>query len=1026
MKFRCLIQIALVVLCSFVPAVASLIHRSNSISGQSELVPNFMSSEFPFLNLMKSQAGGDWTSGGIKVFPYELDSNGYPIPGVGNWESNGGVNQNIFFPGQSVVSAHYVIHATGQGTISLTNLPITNVSCTGATSGASCNNAGCSSFTASSAGTILTVSSAPTGTGCTLGAGVPISGSGIAATKFGIPVFIISAGSSCGPNTCYTLSSTLNVASESMTMGLRYEVTFNSTSSTNSFSAAVQLTLKASQNGNPIQNLSIVQISDEAGYWAAAAPCGSGQGCIIGAMFKTRVQQGGWSVLRDLNWGLANVGNCSTWATRKPTNYFSYGSSEMRNAASGTTTYSAGGQVYTIPNPGQYIDAGANGASGGTVTYNAGTDIYSVTVNSGNLVDKQTFEVLIPATGTTSSKISMNGNTAVPILDISGSVLSSAPASGQIITYIFDQDLGGVLSTVQSGIACGIPPEVFIELVAELKMIPWHVLPYLALDPMTDWASQYATYLKSSYTPPSQPNILGPVFEVTNEPFNCATVSPIYLANKSRSHVSQDANHTWTSANFFCGASGNNPSEIGKMASTAGQDLISVYGTSVEVLIPVQTAGTPSVWNDEFASAAYIGQSMAAQTGYSKIAAYTKGTRVSINNYWNTGYYGGSGTPNAQAGVEVGLGYCYFNYSVSTACQSLYVSQQAVVDVKMNSSLTGGLANFNIPYVVNLYSAWNTSGQTCSQVSRPGNCTINATTPLMLYEGGYNETGRSVDVTQAVTAATNAASAVLTVTNINGCVAGQTVALSGLSGGTWAGAAGSYTVQAPGTDSGHCAINLNSTGLGTLSGATLTYTGSTNYVNYLRQSTYLQASLLTLTTTVYQDVIANGGINPSQFNLAGSFGVGTAGSWYVDNPNNWLTPGYPLATCASCTIAATSMTLGGTITGIFTAGMVVAGGSVTSNSVITACTPNGAGPCGSNATDVLTLSQSSTVAAGETITGTIPPATIIGGPGTISPVTAFKAICTWNRNAGGCSWLLKRDLDPASNDNDPMWLQKAA
>jgi hypothetical protein len=24
------------------------------------------------------------------------------------------------------------------------------------------------------------------------------------------------------------------------------------------------------------------------------------------------------------------------------------------------------------------------------------------------------------------------------------------------------------------------------------------------------------------------------------------------------------------------------------------------------------------------------------------------------------------------------------------------------------------------------------------------------------------------------------------------------------------------------------------------------------------------------------------------------------------------------------------------------------------------------------------------------------------------------------------NWLLKRDLDPGSNDNDPMWLEKAA
>jgi hypothetical protein len=31
-----------------------------------------------------------------------------------------------------------------------------------------------------------------------------------------------------------------------------------------------------------------------------------------------------------------------------------------------------------------------------------------------------------------------------------------------------------------------------------------------------------------------------------------------------------------------------------------------------------------------------------------------------------------------------------------------------------------------------------------------------------------------------------------------------------------------------------------------------------------------------------------------------------------------------------------------------------------------------------------------------------------------------------NTVGGGSSWLLKRDIDPASNDNDPMWLRAAA
>jgi hypothetical protein len=39
----------------------------------------------------------------------------------------------------------------------------------------------------------------------------------------------------------------------------------------------------------------------------------------------------------------------------------------------------------------------------------------------------------------------------------------------------------------------------------------------------------------------------------------------------------------------------------------------------------------------------------------------------------------------------------------------------------------------------------------------------------------------------------------------------------------------------------------------------------------------------------------------------------------------------------------------------------------------------------------------------------------------------------WYQGFGGSGWaygqqnyLLKRDLDPASNDNDPVWLEKAA
>lgn len=72
---------------------------------------------------------------------------------------------------------------------------------------------------------------------------------------------------------------------------------------------------------------------------------------------------------------------------------------------------------------------------------------------------------------------------------------------------------------------------------------------------------------------------------------------------------------------------------------------------------------------------------------------------------------------------------------------------------------------------------------------------------------------------------------------------------------------------------------------------------------------------------------------------------------------------------------------------------------------------------------------------------------VMGGPGTVNHLMAtcsasqnrysWDTRCTgkamYNFGAARTSatitpinWLLKRDLDPASNDNDPMWLEKAA
>jgi len=57
--------------------------------------------------------------------------------------------------------------------------------------------------------------------------------------------------------------------------------------------------------------------SDEASYVASATPCGSGKACIIGELFKTRMQQGNFATLRDLDWARGNESNLHNMVIEK-------------------------------------------------------------------------------------------------------------------------------------------------------------------------------------------------------------------------------------------------------------------------------------------------------------------------------------------------------------------------------------------------------------------------------------------------------------------------------------------------------------------------------------------------------------------------------------------------------------------------------------------------------------------------------------------------------------------------------------
>ena len=395
----------LVLLCAQAHAQAPYVYSGGQ--PRSTLVPNFLGgAESLFLNQLKTAQTWVYADNSGPTGPDDLDANGYPVYGANGFSHSGFYTLTFTFS-QAMRPGHYVLIGTGQGQVRLADqfssyLTTSTIACTGTRSGTACSNAACSSFQGSIAGTTLTVTSQPTGSGCRLGAGVPISGSGVIVDQSGVPTIITSAGSPCGANTCYSVNFSQSVPGESMTMGFRLEVAAGNSESTTATSSW-RVDISRVIGGNAIGNMALLHINDEFLYWQGNQ--------LVGPLFKTRVAQLNPAYLRDLDLSIQSYSNCTTWATRKPIRYFSFAATEMRNAAGG---------------PGQFVNAKGTGASGGTISYNAATDTYSITLGSGNWTDKQTIIVRWPATGTNASKISLNGNTAIVLFSPFGSPISSS------------------------------------------------------------------------------------------------------------------------------------------------------------------------------------------------------------------------------------------------------------------------------------------------------------------------------------------------------------------------------------------------------------------------------------------------------------------------------------------------------------------------------------------------------------------------------------------------------------------------
>ena len=280
--------------------------------------------------------------------------------------------------------------------------------------------------------------------------------------------------------------------------------------------------------------------------------------------------------------------------------------------------------------------------------------------------------------------LSLNGGTAYPIKNAGSGLVGSSVSStyqgsptyvfGTIIfdNYLQSWLLQGGTGNGGDGLVTAVPIEVCFQLAKELGAHPYFSIPYLALDPMSDFAPSLATYLKNNAPP-----WMIPRFEPANEVWNQVTAAGDYAAAKAAAYWSGGA---W-------------PDYMGMIASTLGQAVATVYGsvnlgTKYEVLASFQTddssyqQSNPGALDPVLTSASYV-SSGPSQSGYTQTAAYNWVSAIAPSVYispWARGRQ-----------MELQLSFDYYWTSIANPTQ-----QAADLNAYVNTlSITGSVTFTN-------------------------------------------------------------------------------------------------------------------------------------------------------------------------------------------------------------------------------------------------------------------------------------------------------------------------------------------
>lgn len=501
--------------------------------------------------------------------------------------------------------------------------------------------------------------------------------------------------------------------------------------------------------GSPaITNMKVFWLGPGATTGGDEALYNSGQ--VFGVLFKQRLIEANYGVIRFLDWQIGNTTNQTFWNTRMPTGYVFYGADERRlSIYAGTTTNS--GNAYSASVPGTLIHTSTG------LTWNNGD-----APNHGDLVTV-TYNADATQSGTCSLQVGTGGSSsAINILNASaGALAGSTYPVGNIGapngfasmgTHMYDATLnawiksGGSTSGGSVGILNGVPPELMVQLCKEVGAHPYFVSPPLATDPATDYMSSLAGYCHT-YAPANAPYMI-PRFEGPNELWTHGGgfIQFGYATAKAAAYV---AAGVWPSGTGF-------HDWMGKVMSVLGQGCANVYGIGnidypthpgkYQVLCGVQTAtgtssGSCATSNPRLASTQYVAQSAAPQSPYTQSAAANWVSHVDV-----AAYISPSERFTCQELID-GYAYSVTNLGNPTAQLAL---ANGYVDTLLGSATIYNLAQNNI-----YFGNWRTW-------ALGGGGTGIAVNGFCGYEGGYSPDYLTGGWTVGVTAASKASSCVLT------------------------------------------------------------------------------------------------------------------------------------------------------------------------------------------------------------------------------------------------------------------------